>query len=685
MRQTNSKRTLRLRTFDPVEIEEYRKRFERVTFFIIVVFAVIFARLWYLQVIKGDEYLKRSEKNCIRTQYIAAPRGDIFDRNGQIVVRSRPSFNVSIVREDVKDINSLLNRLSQLLNESPASLQAKIRAAQDLPRHMPIRLREDADLDTVALIETFQFELPGVVINIEPKRAYVYGNMASHLFGYLGEVNEKELKIDSYANVRMGELVGRCGLEKIYQSELGGVSGGRQVEVDAAGRVIRVYGDIPPVLGNDLHLTLDADLQRVAEDCMAGQSGAVVAMDPRNGKMLVWGSCPNIDLESFIRGLKSAEWQALVNDPLRPLPDKIIQGQYPPASTYKIVTMAAALEEKVIDPASSLYCSGYYGFGNRVYRCWEKKGHGSVNMHKGIVRSCDVYFYEMGRRIGIDRLARYGRGFGLGRRTHLELEHEKAGLAPTREWKLKRHKVPWQDGETLSVAIGQGFNLVTPLQMVRLVSAVANGGVLYRPQFVEKIIDRSGKTIKQFKPIVDGRVPVSKTNLEIVRDGLVGVVNEGGGTGGRCRLADIVVGGKTGTAQVIKMGQARVKSENLPYKYRDHAWFVAFAPAENPEIAIAVLIEHGGHGGSVAGPVVRAVFQEYFSRKAGAAVQPVTMGKPEATDDRGLEKTIPQPKTLLPPNNNDEQRNAPPSDGPGAEKAGQRAKTINGNLRDETD
>ncbi|MFH1147833.1 MAG: penicillin-binding protein 2 [Pseudomonadota bacterium] len=669
MRQTTSKRPLRLRTFDPVEIEEYRKRFERVTFFIIVVFAVIFARLWYLQIIKGNEYLKRSEKNCIRTQFVAAPRGDIFDRNGQILVRSRPSFSISIVREDVKDINSLLNRLSPLLKEETASLQAKIRAAQDLPRHMPIRLREDADLDTVALIETFRFELPGVVINVEPKRAYVYGNMASHLFGYLGEVNERELKRDTYKNVRMGELVGRCGLEKIYQGDLGGISGGRQVEVDAAGRVIRVYGEIPPVLGNSLYLTLDGDLQRVAEDCMAGQSGAVVAMDPRSGRILVWASCPNIDLESFIRGLKSTEWQALVNDPLRPLPDKVIQGQYPPGSTYKIVTMAAALEEKVIDPLSSLYCSGYYGFGNRVYRCWEKKGHGSVNMHKGIVRSCDVYFYEMGRRLGVDRLARYGRGLGLGQLTHVELEHEKAGLAPTREWKLKRYKVPWQDGETLSVAIGQGFNLVTPLQMARVISAVANGGILYHPQFIEKIVDRSGKTVKQLKPVIDGRVPVSKENLTIVRDGLVGVVNEGGGTGGRCRLTNITVGGKTGTAQIIKMGQARVKSEDLPYKYRDHAWFVAFAPAESPEIAIAVLIEHGGHGGSAAGPVARAVFEEYFSRKAETAAEPALTEKAEVNEKRGPEATVHQPL-------------APPAGRPGEANRGPGLKTTDRDTRE---
>lgn len=631
MRPTGSKKDLRLRTFDPVEIEEYRKRFERITVFIIIVFAVIFARLWYLQIIKGDEYLKRSERNCLRTQYVTAPRGDIIDQNGEVLVRSRPSFNICLVREDVKDINKLLNRLSPLLNQAPASLWAKIAAAKSLPRHIPIRLCEDVDLDTVALVEMFKFELPGVMIQAEPKRAYVYGNMASHLFGYLGEINEKELKSGAFNGVRIGELIGRCGLEKVYQTELAGVSGGRQVEVDAAGRVIRVYGDIRPNFGNNIHVTLNANLQRVAEDAMAGQSGAAVAMDPRNGKILVWASCPNIDLEAFIRGLTREEWGGLVNDPLRPLPDKVIQGQYPPGSTYKIITMSAALEEKVIDPSGSLFCSGYYAFGNRTYRCWEKKGHGSVQMHKAIVRSCDVYFYEMGRRLGVDRLARYARGYGLGTTTHVELEHEKGGLVPSREWKLKRYKIPWQDGETLSVAIGQGFNLVTPLQMVRVISAVSNGGILYHPQFVEKIVSPDGKVVKQFKPIIDGRVPVSRSTLDIIKDGLVGVVNEPGGTGGRSRLEGIAVGGKTGTAQVVRLPEYREKNVfAVPYKYRDHAWFIAFAPAENPEIAVAVLVEHGGHGGSVAAPVAHAVMQEYFAQKTGRAkadagpVQPAT-------------------------------------------------------------
>ncbi len=627
VRRKKSRRDLHIRTFDPVEIEQYHKRFDRITVFVIVVFAVFFARLWYLQIIKGDEYVKRSNKNCVRIQYIPAPRGDIFDRQGRVLVQSRPCFGISLIREDVKDINKLLNRLSRVLNEKPALLWEKIVAAKNMPRYMPIRLRGDVDLDTVALIETFKFEMPGVAIEVEPKRDYVYGKMASHLFGYLGEINEKELESGFYDNVRMGEFVGRCGIEKVYQAELSGFGGGRQVEVDAAGRVISVYGDISSVRGSNIYLSLDADLQTVAEEAMAGRSGAVVAMDPKNGKVLVWASCPNIDLESFIHGLSSEEWLSLVNDPLRPLPDKAIQGQYPPGSTYKIVTMAAALEEKVVDPGTALYCNGYYRFGNRTYRCWEEKGHGGVDMHTAIVRSCDAYFYEMGRRLGVNRLARYARGFGLGTVTSVELEHEKTGLVPTTDWKLRRYKVPWQDGETLSVAIGQGFNLVTPLQMLRLISAVANGGILYRPQFVEKIISHDGKILKQFKPQIDGRAPVSETTLEMLREGLAGVVNEGHGTGGACRLSTVMVGGKTGTAQVVRLPQYREKDLNaIPYKYRDHAWFLAFAPVNNPEIAITVLVEHGGHGGSAAAPVARAVLEKYFSRKASPEATVVHTG-----------------------------------------------------------
>lgn len=615
MKQIGAKKNLRIRAFDSAEVEEYRKRFDRITVLVIVVFAIFFTRLWYLQIIKGNEYLKRSDRNCLRIQYMPAPRGDIFDRQERVLVQSRPSFSVSLVREDVKDINKLVNCLSPLLKKSPAHLWEKIVAAKNMPRYMPIRLCEDVDLDTVALVEMFKFEMPGVTIEVEPKRSYVYGYMASHLFGYLGEINDKELKSEQYKNVRMGELIGRCGLEKIYQRELMGKRGGRQVEVDAAGRVMSVYGDIPPAPGNKIYLTLDSDLQRVAEDAMAGRSGAVAAMDPRNGKILVWASCPNINLESFVQGLTREEWLRLLNDPLRPLPDKIVQGQYPPGSSYKIITMAAALEEKVIDPVNTLYCSGYYRLGNRTYRCWEEKGHGSVDVHKAIVRSCDVYFYEVGRRLGVNRLAHYARSFGLGKTTQIELP-EKSGLVPTSDWKSRRYKVPWQEGETLSVAIGQGFNLVTPLQMLGVISAVANGGVLYCPQFVEKIVDLDGKPIKQFKPIINGRISVSKRNLEIIRDGLFGVVNEPHGTGGACRLSAVMVGGKTGTAQVVRLPQYRAKDmDAVPYKYRDHAWFIAFAPVDDPEIAIAVLVEHGGHGGSAAAPVAKAVLEEYFSKK----------------------------------------------------------------------
>lgn len=619
MREKNSQRGLRIRTFDAVEIEDYRKRFERLTVLVVVVFAIFFADLWYLQVIKGEEYLKRSESNCLRTQHVPAPRGDIFDRQGRVLVQSRPAFSVSLVREDVKDINKLIGRLSPLLNEKPASLWEKIVAAKNMPRYMPIRLCEDVDLDTVALVEMFKFEMPGVTIEVEPKRDYVYGRMASHLFGYLGKISDREFKSGSYKNVRMSGFIGRCGLEKSYQEQLAGIGGGRQVEVDASGQVISVYGDILPVPGDSVYLTLDADLQRVAEDAMAGRSGAIVAMNPKNGKVLVWASCPNINLESFINGLRREEWLNLVNDPLRPLPDKVIQGQYPPGSTYKIVTVAAALEDKVISPGKSLYCSGQYRLGNRTYRCWEERGHGGVDMHTAIVRSCDSYFYEMGRRLGVNRLSHYARGFGLGTPAEVELEDEKAGLVPSTDWKIKRYKIPWQEGETLSVAIGQGFNLVTPLQMLRVISAVANGGLLYRPQFIEKIINPEGKIVKEFKPVIDSRVPVSQQTLEIIRDGLGGVVNEPHGTGGVCRLPTVMVGGKTGTAQVVRLPQYRERNmAAVPYRYRDHAWFVAFAPLKDAEIAVAVLVEHGGHGGSAAAPIARAVLEEYFSKKSGS-------------------------------------------------------------------
>jgi len=358
------------------------------------------------------------------------------------------------------------------------------------------------------------------------------------------------------------------------------------------------------------------DMQKAAEDIMMAEekSGAVVAIEVNSGRLLMLASSPVLEIDKFIGGISHKNWQEMLDNPYHPLINKVVQGQYPPASTYKIVTAIAGLGEGVINPDTIIYCPGYYRFGNRTYRCWKRGGHGAVNLKRALSESCDVYFYQVGQRLGVNRLAGYAMRLGLGKKTGVEMEHEKSGLIPTAEWKMKRYGKPWQEGETLSVAIGQGFDLVTPVQLALMTATVANGGTLYKPSLIETVRDPDGQVIEQFTPTVMERFSGQGRNLQLVRNGLVEAVNGRRGTGRRARFENITVAGKTGTAQVVRLKQYKhLKEEDIPYKYRDHAWFTCFAPAENPEIAVSVLVEHGLHGGSAAAPIAKAVLEKYFA------------------------------------------------------------------------
>ena len=428
------------------------------------------------------------------------------------------------------------------------------------------------------------------------------------------------MKSSRAGEYRGGDLIGKMGLERLREKDLRGEKGRHYMEVNALGFEQRNLKGIEPLPGNDLQLTIDMDLQRAAEEMMAAgrKSGAVVAVEVNSGRILAAASAPTLELDKFIGGISSKNWQALLANPLHPLINKIVQGQYPPGSTYKLVTATAGLAERVIGPDSIIYCPGHYRFGNRIYRCWKHSGHGAVDLHRALSESCDVYFYQVGQRLGVDRLARYAHMFGLGRKTGVEMEHEKSGLIPTAAWKKKRFGRVWQEGETLSIAIGQGFDLVTPIQLAFMTATVANGGTLYKPGLVEQVRDPDGKVIEQFEPEIVDRLTGQGRNLQLVRKGLVEAVNGRHGTGRRARLKElgITVAGKTGTAQVVRLKQYRhLKEKDIPYKYRDHAWFTCFAPAENPEIAVTVLVEHGLHGGSGAAPVAKAVLETYFRKR----------------------------------------------------------------------
>jgi len=606
----------RIKKIDADELNQLKRRTDFATLVIIFFIAVIIARLWFLQIHNGTLYREKADNNRVRMLDIVAPRGNILDSEGRTIITNRPSFNIVWVKEDSPDPDEIIKKLSLILDEEIAVLLKRVREAADNPRHIPILLKEDIDWKTLVYIENNHYDLPGVRIEVLPRRNYLFGDLGSHMIGYTGEINQQELDERMWENYQGGDQIGKRGFEKLYEKELRGEKGILYMEVDAHGFVQRQLEGKEPLPGNDLQLTIDLDLQQEAEKAMADKAGAVVAMDVNSGRILAFTSAPPVHLEDFVGGISTKNWQALLNNIKRPLVHKTIQGQYPPGSTYKIITALAGLAKGVISPDTVFYCSGSMAFGNRRYGCWKKGGHGPVSLHRALAESCDVYFYQVGLRVGVNGLAEYANSMGLGHKTGIEFEYEKSGLIPTANWKKLAKGEPWQEGETLSIAIGQGFNLVTPLQVCQMTSALANGGILYKPLLVEKIIDPESQVIKEFRPTVDMELIGMGKHLALIRDGLVGAVNDRHGTGKEARLKGITVAGKTGTAQVVTMEKFQeVDEEDVAYKHRDHAWFTSFAPAENPEIAVTVLVEHGGHGGSAAAPVAKKVLEKYFAKK----------------------------------------------------------------------
>ena len=461
--------------------------------------------------------------------------------------------------------------------------------------------------------------LPGIKIKVEPLRNYVYKHLMSHVIGYLGEISKSKLGSSKNPFYSQGDFVGKNGLENVLESTLRGKKGYKEVEADVSGRELKTLRKFPSENGNNLILTLDVRVQEELEKAMIStpenvMNGSVVVMKVQTGEVLAIASKPSFDPNEFAAGITPENWKKLINDEMHPLQNRSIHSQYPPGSTYKIAVAYAALEEGMIDPETTINCPGHFKLGRGRYRCWKKNGHGDVNIHDALVQSCDVFFYTVGHRMGIDTLARYAKIFGFGFPTGLGLSREKSGLVPSTQWKLKNRKQPWLLGETISASIGQGYNLVTPMQQANMIAAVANGGMLLKPYLVKRIEEPGGKTIKEYFPEIKGKIADSSESLEIIRKALRDVVNGPRGTGKKSRLKDVVVSGKTGTVQVVRMkAKKEMEQDNeIPYKYRDHAWFVAFAPYEKPEIAVAVLVEHGGHGGATAAPIAKNIFKKYF-------------------------------------------------------------------------
>lgn len=576
------------------------------------VFLCLFLGLWYLQVFKSDYYTELSEKNHIRAVPLSAPRGRILDRNGKIIVDNRPSYTVSVMRDNLATVQNNLDLLAAGLNLDKSSIQAQIDRYKVQPSYYPITLKEDLTIEDLTFLAAHRQEMPSLEITPEPRRLYVEGELAAHLLGYVGEISEKELSRPEYQDCKLGNIVGKSGVERSYNRILMGIDGEKKVVVDSRGKEVTTLDTVESVAGKDLWLTIDLDIQRAAEKAFGDKTGAAVVLDPRTGEILAMVSRPAFDPNAFATRISSKEWDRLINDPLKPLQNRAIQSRFPPGSVFKIIMTIAGLREGILTPDYVDFCSGSTEMYGRLFHCWRAKGHGRVDVHNAIVDSCNVFFYHLGQRLGIDKIAYYAQGLGLGSKTGVDLPGEDSGIMPSPEWKRKALKQNWYAGETISVAIGQGYVSLTPIQLARAFAAIGLGGTLQVPHV---ILPQEAQRYNLTKAPAPSRFDLDAATLDIVFHGLWGVVNEKGGTGTLAAVDGFDVCGKTGTSQVV--GLQAQKNAGGDEEFGDNAWFVAFAPMGAPEIAAAAFVEHGGHGGSAAAPIVHEIFQTYYDKSRG--------------------------------------------------------------------
>lgn len=597
-----------------------RRRFVRYTLFAAAVFLLLTLRLWYLQVISYEELYDRSVKNRTRLLVLDAPRGAIYDRNGDLLVDNRPSFQISVLRQDVAEREELFARLSRLLDIDPDVLEARWREGLRLPAYRPVPLAHDVSRETMERVQEHSIELPGIFIETRPVRDYVAGGAMAHVIGYLGEITEEELKGDRFSGYRGGDLVGKVALERSYDEQLRGIKGQQLVEVDVQGRLLRKLQMEAPRPGRKIRLTLDRELQQAALEAFGEHAGAAVALDVKTGELLAMVSLPTYDPGQFARGITSEEWRALLNDARNPLQNKAVSGQYPPASTFKMVVALAALREGVATAGRSIHCAGDMELGDSRYRCWQRRGHGDTDLHKALRESCDVWFYQVGLELGIDKLSAAAREFGFGSETGFELPGERPGIMPTRQWKRTTLNQPWYAGETVIAAIGQGYILSTPIQLAVMTAALANGGQVLRPRIIAGIEGDGGEMAAVVHPDVRRELAYAPEHWQAIRSGMEAVVGEVRGTGRSAGVEGSVIAGKTGTAQVIRRlsdeeEEQLTGDEVIPYRNRSHALFVGYAPVDDPQIAVAVVVEHGQSGGRAAAPIAGAMMENYLQRQ----------------------------------------------------------------------
>jgi len=579
-----------------------------VSYIIVGMIGVLLLGFWKLQVIDSDKYGQMAEQNRVRSIPIIAPRGRMLDRDGRVLVDNRPSFSVLLLRDDPKLVEQYLPAIADGLNIPMDDLRDQLQNTRNLPKFQPIVIKPEASSADLDFIESHRSDIPVLEMLSVSRRRYLPSGFLAHATGYVGEASEAQIE-NSNGKLRPGDVVGKFGLERQYNDILMGTDGMRRVIVNSIGKEVDHLTQQDPIPGKQIQLSIDMDLQQVAEQSLGQRPGAVVALDPRTGEILAMVSRPTPDPNDFAVRISAKEWKQLNEDPLKPLLNRAIQAQLAPGSVFKIITATAMLEDHQIPESFTTYCPGYGTFYGRQFKCWvyfSKKGptsHGPTSLHDAILKSCDVFFYTVGMKMGIDRLSYYGDKLGIGHKTGIDLPSEESGLMPSEAWVQRAFHRKWYAGETISVSTGQGAVTTTPLQLARIIGGIASGGVFKQPHM-----------LKDVKDIPEVRFPMSEHTFEKITDAMYGVVNEPGGTGGQLKLAGIEFSGKSGTAQVI--GYDTRNRFGKQKKFEDNAWFVGYAPRRNPEICVAVLVQESGqHGGEAAGPVVRDIVKAYYDKK----------------------------------------------------------------------
>ncbi|MDD3311142.1 penicillin-binding protein 2 [Pseudodesulfovibrio sp.] len=572
---------------------------------ILGLFCLFAIRLWYLQIHRGEEYALKAKENQLRQEPVFSPRGLIRDRNGDLLAVNEPAYALGLVREDCPDVDATLRQVSLWTGRNFDDLKRLYgKTRKRVKPFEPLILVPDLTFGQVAIIDANRFRWPGLEIQVRPRRKYRYGKLLAHVLGYVAEADESDL--EQRKELDLGDYVGKQGLELVLEDRMRGVKGLTQFEVDVNGRRLKERVLKHPRAGHEISLSIDLELQQLAMDWLDEEAGAAVVMDAETGQIWALATAPSYDSNDFSSGLTPDQWALLRDDPLHPMQNRVIQSVYPPGSVFKHVVAGAGLHYGAIDPRETVNCLGQIKLGRHVFRCWRKGGHGKVDLERALVESCDVYFYKAGKKLTVDRMSEFAKACGFGEPTGIILPHEKAGNIPTREWKRKRFGEPWQGGDNLNMAIGQGYTLVTPLQVARFFGAILNGGKLLKPLL-----------LKDEKTVVQGDIPLTPEQIARLHEALVQTVEGDHGTCRRIRTKGVTVGGKTGTAQVVRLSDELkgLKDDEIPYRFRDHAWMAATAEKDGRKFAIAVLVEHGLHGGSGAGPVVKAIIDYLFTGK----------------------------------------------------------------------